>query len=84
MRACFLPAGATGTAYRASARRTLPEFAANEPEVLAQHFGEAGLPERACDYRMRAGDRAVSRSAYRRRRAFSAGLKLPDESGQFR
>jgi predicted ATPase len=41
-----------------------PELAASEPEVLAYHFGEAGLAEPACDYRMRAGDRAVSRSAF--------------------
>ena len=41
-----------------------PELTANEPELLAHHFGEAGLAGLACDYRMRAGDRAVSRSAY--------------------
>ena len=60
-----------------------PELAASEPEVLAYHFGEAGLAGPACDYRMRAGDRAVSRSAYQEAIAhFSAGLKfaeaLPD------
>ena len=58
-----------------------PELAANEPELLAQHFGEAGLIDRACDYRMRAGDRALSRSAYQEALAhFSAGLKLADTS----
>ena len=41
-----------------------PEVTANEPELLAYHFGEAGLASPACDYRMRAGDRALSRSAY--------------------
>ena len=41
-----------------------PELATSEPELLAQHFGEAGLADPACDYRMRAGDWAVSRSAY--------------------
>jgi class 3 adenylate cyclase/tetratricopeptide (TPR) repeat protein len=60
-----------------------PELAASEPEVLAYHFGEAGLADSACDYRMRAGDHAVSRSAYQEAVAhFSAGLKsaetLPD------
>ena len=60
-----------------------PELAASEPEVLAYHFAEAGLPAPACDYRMRAGDRAVGRSAYQEAVAhFSAGLKsaeaLPD------
>jgi class 3 adenylate cyclase/energy-coupling factor transporter ATP-binding protein EcfA2 len=44
-----------------------PELAANEPELLAHHFGEAGLAAPACDHRMRAGDRAASRSAYNRR-----------------
>ena len=33
-----------------------PELATNEPELLAHHFGEAGLADPACDYRMRAGD----------------------------
>jgi class 3 adenylate cyclase/tetratricopeptide (TPR) repeat protein/energy-coupling factor transporter ATP-binding protein EcfA2 len=60
-----------------------PDLAASEPEVLAYHFAEAGLADPACAYRMRAGDRAVSRSAYQEAIAhFSAGLKaaeaLPD------
>ncbi len=60
-----------------------PELAANEPEVLAYHFGEAGLADPACDYRMRAGDRAVSRSAYQEAIAhFSTGLQLAEGLGQ--
>ena len=63
-----------------------PEAAANEPELLAYHFAEAGLTEKASDYRLRAGDRALSRSAYLEAIAnFSAGLKLADtlpESGE--
>ena len=56
-----------------------PEAAANEPELLAHHFGEAGLNEKACEYRMRAGDRALSRSAYNEAIAnFSAGLKAAE------
>jgi class 3 adenylate cyclase len=56
-----------------------PEIAANEPELLAHHFGGAGLAEPACDYRMRAGDRAMSRSAYKEAVAhFSAGLNVAD------
>jgi tetratricopeptide (TPR) repeat protein len=52
-------------------------IAATEPGLLAYHFGEAGLPAPACDYRMRAGDQAASRSAYAEAVAhFSAGLKL--------
>ena len=56
-----------------------PELATSEPELLGHHFGEAGLAGPACDYRMRAGDRAVSRSAYKEAIAhFSAGLKWAD------
>jgi len=52
------------------------EIAAQEPELLAHHFGEAGLLIRACEYRLRAGDQAVGRSAYIEAIAnFSAGLK---------
>lgn len=59
------------------------EVAANEPELLAYHFGEAGRAAEACDYRTKAGDRAASRSAYREAIAnFTAGIaeaeKLPD------
>ena len=55
------------------------EIAASEPGLLAYHFGEAGLPAAACDYRMRAGDQAVRRSAYPEAIAhFSAGLKLAE------
>ncbi len=60
-----------------------PELAANEPELLAYHFGEAGLAGPACDYRARAGDLAVSRSAYTEAIAhFSAGLKLADSMAE--
>ena len=55
------------------------DVAASEPELLAYHFGEAGLLALACDYRMRAGDQAVSRSAYVEAIAhFTAGLKLAE------
>jgi tetratricopeptide (TPR) repeat protein len=55
------------------------DIAANEPDLLAHHFGEAGLLVPACDYRMRAGDKAVSRSAYPEAIAhFSTGLKLAE------
>jgi class 3 adenylate cyclase/tetratricopeptide (TPR) repeat protein len=56
-----------------------PETAANEPDLLAHHFGAAGLGLTACDYRMRAGDQAISRSAYKEAIAhFSAGLKIAE------
>jgi class 3 adenylate cyclase/tetratricopeptide (TPR) repeat protein len=41
-----------------------PAQAEAEPEVLAHHFSLAGLPDQACLYYERAGDRAVARSAY--------------------
>ncbi|SIN89725.1 SAM domain (Sterile alpha motif) [Bradyrhizobium erythrophlei] len=54
-------------------------IAASEPDLLAHHFGEAGLLVPACDYRMRAGDQAVSRSAYPEAIAhFSTGLRLAE------
>jgi predicted ATPase/class 3 adenylate cyclase len=66
-----------------------PDLTANEPELLAHHYGEAGLAGPACDYRLRAGDRAVNRSAYKEAIAhFSAGLKaaetLPDSVERMR
>ena len=55
------------------------EVAGQEPDLLAFHFGEAGLASPACDYRMLAGDQAMGRSAYAEAIAhFSAGLKLAD------
>ena len=55
------------------------DLTANEPELLAYHFGEAGQLSPACDYRMRAGDQAVSRSAYVEAIAhFTAGLRLAE------
>jgi len=56
-----------------------PDIAASEPDLLAHHFGEAGLADPASDYRMRAGDQALSRSAYSEAVAhFSTGLKLAE------
>ena len=56
-----------------------PETAADEPDLLAHHFGAAGLGLTACDYRMRAGDQAIRRSAYNEAIAhFSAGLKIAE------
>lgn len=55
------------------------DVAAKEPELLAHHFGEAGQLSLACDYRMRAGDQSVSRSAYVEAIAhFTAGLRLAE------
>ena len=53
------------------------DVAAREPELLAYHFGEAGIVPLACKYRRQAGDQAVSRSAYAEAIAhFTAGLEL--------
>jgi predicted ATPase len=41
-----------------------PRRAEAEPEVLAHHFAEAGLAEKAVEYWLRAGERAIARSAY--------------------
>jgi class 3 adenylate cyclase/tetratricopeptide (TPR) repeat protein len=65
------------------------DIATREPDLLAHHFGEAGLLVPASDYRMRAGDQAVGRSAYPEAAAhFSAGLKLaqamPSQEGMHR
>jgi predicted ATPase/class 3 adenylate cyclase len=40
-----------------------PETAATQPELLAQHYTEAGLTEQAIPYWQRAGQRALQRSA---------------------
>jgi class 3 adenylate cyclase/tetratricopeptide (TPR) repeat protein len=59
--------------------QSFADVAANEPELLAYHFGEAGLHSIACKYRLRAGDQAVRRSAYPEAIAhFTAGLKLAE------
>jgi tetratricopeptide (TPR) repeat protein len=41
-----------------------PETVATQPELLAQHYTEAGLSEQALPYWQRAGQRALGRSAY--------------------
>jgi class 3 adenylate cyclase/tetratricopeptide (TPR) repeat protein len=49
--------------------------AENEPELLAQHFAQAGVAHLACTYYERAGDRAAARSNFAEAVAhFSAGL----------
>jgi class 3 adenylate cyclase/predicted ATPase len=41
-----------------------PETVETQPELLAQHYTEAGLMVQAVSYRQRAGQRAAERSAY--------------------
>ncbi|NIA72173.1 AAA family ATPase [Pelagibius litoralis] len=40
-----------------------PQLALSEPALLAHHYTEAGLPHRAVAYRLKAGERAIRRSA---------------------
>src|SRR5689334_9250622 len=44
--------------------QNFPEVAESEPELLAFHFGQAGLAVDAADYLERAGDRASANAAY--------------------
>jgi class 3 adenylate cyclase/tetratricopeptide (TPR) repeat protein len=53
-----------------------PAVAEGEPELLAQHFAQAGLADPACTYYERAGDRATARSNFAEAVAhFNGGLK---------
>jgi class 3 adenylate cyclase/predicted ATPase len=40
-----------------------PDVVASQPEIVARHFAEAGLVERASDYWLKAGQQAARRSA---------------------
>ena len=54
-----------------------PETAEAEPELLARHCAEAGLAEQAVDYRRRAGEHALARSAMAEAAAqLTKGLEL--------
>lgn len=54
-----------------------PEMAGTQPEVVAHHYTEAGLPSPAIEYWQRAGRRAVERSASLEGIAhFTKGLNL--------
>lgn len=60
-----------------------PEEAAVQPELLAHHYGEAGMPERAIRYWQRAGERAHERSAHAEaiahlKKGLAALAALPD------
>jgi predicted ATPase len=43
--------------------RQFPEVAAAQPQLLAYHCGEAALPEKAIEYRLKAGKQLIGRSA---------------------
>ena len=48
----------------ATLEEQFPDVATAQPEVLAQHYAEAGLKEQAVAYFQKAGARALERSAY--------------------
>jgi predicted ATPase len=59
------------------------DIAANQPELLAHYYTEAGLPAQALPYYRRAGENAVARSAFREavalfEQALEAIHHLPD------
>ncbi len=61
-----------------------PEVAATQPEVVAHHYTEAGLPEQAVGYWQAAGERALARSAHQEaiaqlRRCLQVTALLADE-----
>ena len=63
-RACSRAGGRSCTpGSRAALEERFPETAEAEPELLAHHFTEAGLAERAIVYLQRAARRALARSA---------------------
>jgi predicted ATPase/class 3 adenylate cyclase len=51
------------TAIAQAIERDFPQHAEAEPELLAHHYDEAGLPEPALRYWLRAGERSIERSA---------------------
>ncbi|MBN8874623.1 MAG: AAA family ATPase [Rhodospirillales bacterium] len=58
---------------------------AAEPEVIAQHYAEAGLPDRAIDFHLRAASLAMSRCAVQEmvsqlRRGLALLEQLPDKA----
>ena len=42
---------------------SFPEIAAGQPEILAHHYGEGGVLDKAWEYNLRAGDAAAARYA---------------------
>ena len=56
-----------------------PETCETEPEILAQHFAQAGAAEKAIDYFERAGQRSLERSAHKEAiRHLTQGIELID------
>ena len=71
----------------ATLEERFPDIAAAQPGLLARHCAEAGLPERAVVYRLKAGQQALARSAtteaaVQLRKGLDALDGLPDGPGR--
>ena len=60
-----------------------PEIVTAHPERVAQHYAEAGVPDKAARYQLKAGQQAIGRSAMAEaegllRRGLDLVLRLPD------
>ena len=65
------------------------EIAESQPELIAQHYTAAAMPEQAIPYWMKAGERALARSAYREPlayfdRALTLARSLPESPARTR
>ena len=65
------------------------EIAESQPELIAQHYTAAAMPEQAIPYWMKAGERTLARSAYREPlayfdRALSLARSLPKSPARTR
>src|SRR5262249_27686220 len=65
------------------------EIAESQPELIAQHYTAAAMPEQAIPYWMQAGERALARSAYREPlayfdRALTLARSLPESPARAR
>ena len=64
-------------------------YQCNQPELIAQHYEAATMPEQAIPYWMKAGERALGRSAYREPlayfdRALTLARSLPESPARTR
>jgi class 3 adenylate cyclase len=64
-------------------RNSFTATPASQPEVLAQHFSQAGMPDAAIEWWSKAGDQALRRSAFQEAIAhFSKAIALADKVGE--
>ena len=66
-----------------------PETGALQPDLLAHHAAEAGLPEKAVDYWLKAGQQAMAQSAVaeaivRLKRGLEVVATLPEDAARYR